>query len=382
MLVKRPRPLAIDSRAVRVEVADARAGSSRPRRRPGRDRARSTATSCRTRVPRRPRRGDVKPGFKKLTLLHPERPARCAGRRARRPRGARRRAPARRRGARRPRGPARSDARLARLGAARRPAIARALAAGAGRGHGARLLPLRPLSTRATTTTRRRRARAAGDRRRRRPSRADEAEARVALRRRRGREPRPRAPGPALERAHPRAARRARAGDRRRAPTVEVEVLDRAAIAATGMGGLVAVSQGAPTEPRLIALRYARRRRRRALGLVGKARHLRQRRDLDQALRRHGGDEDGHVGRRPRCSRRSTRSPSWGSNSTWSRSIPATENMPSGHRGQARRHHHPAERQDGRGQQHRRRGPADPRRRAHLLRSRAGGRRGWSTSRR
>ncbi len=37
---------------------------------------------------------------------------------------------------------------------------------------------------------------------------------------------------------------------------VEVEVLDREAIAAAGMGGLVAVSQGSATEPRLIALRY------------------------------------------------------------------------------------------------------------------------------
>ena len=35
-------------------------------------------------------------------------------------------------------------------------------------------------------------------------------------------------------------------------------------------------------------------------------------------------------------------------------------------RGQARRHHHDLERQDGRGQQHRRRGPADPGRRARL----------------
>ena len=39
---------------------------------------------------------------------------------------------------------------------------------------------------------------------------------------------------------------------------------------------------------------------------------------------------------------------------------------------QARRHHHPAQRQDGRGQQHRRRGPPDPRRRAHLLRRELG----------
>ena len=35
----------------------------------------------------------------------------------------------------------------------------------------------------------------------------------------------------------------------------------------------------------------------------------------------------------------------------------------------ARRHHHAAQRQDGRGEQHRRRGPADPRRRADLVRA-------------
>ena len=40
--------------------------------------------------------------------------------------------------------------------------------------------------------------------------------------------------------------------------------------------------------------------------------------------------------------------------------------MPSGHAVKPGRHHHDLERQDGRGQQHRRRGPPDPRRRARL----------------
>lgn len=53
--------------------------------------------------------------------------------------------------------------------------------------------------------------------------------------------------------------------------TVEVEVLDRDGIAAAGMGGLVAVSQGTETEPRLIALRYAGGGSGERLGLVGKA---------------------------------------------------------------------------------------------------------------
>ncbi len=51
---------------------------------------------------------------------------------------------------------------------------------------------------------------------------------------------------------------------------VEVEVLDRAAIAAAGMGGLIAVSQGSATEPRLISLRYEGGGGPR-IGLVGKA---------------------------------------------------------------------------------------------------------------
>lgn len=52
---------------------------------------------------------------------------------------------------------------------------------------------------------------------------------------------------------------------------IEVEVLDREAIAAAGMGGLTAVSQGSAAEPRLIALRYAGGGDGPRIGLVGKA---------------------------------------------------------------------------------------------------------------
>jgi leucyl aminopeptidase len=52
---------------------------------------------------------------------------------------------------------------------------------------------------------------------------------------------------------------------------VEVEILDREAIAAAGMGGLVAVSQGTDAEPRLIALRYDGGGGGERIGLVGKA---------------------------------------------------------------------------------------------------------------
>jgi len=52
---------------------------------------------------------------------------------------------------------------------------------------------------------------------------------------------------------------------------LSVEVLDRAAIEAAGMGGMVAVSQGSATEPRLIAMRYAGGGSNPRIGLVGKA---------------------------------------------------------------------------------------------------------------
>jgi len=51
---------------------------------------------------------------------------------------------------------------------------------------------------------------------------------------------------------------------------VSVEVLDREQIAAKKMGGLVAVSQGGPEEPRLIVLRYAGGGNGPTLGFVGK----------------------------------------------------------------------------------------------------------------
>jgi len=52
---------------------------------------------------------------------------------------------------------------------------------------------------------------------------------------------------------------------------IEAEVLDRAAVAALGMGGLIAVSQGSAAEPRLITLRYAGGGGGPRVGLVGKA---------------------------------------------------------------------------------------------------------------
>jgi leucyl aminopeptidase len=52
---------------------------------------------------------------------------------------------------------------------------------------------------------------------------------------------------------------------------VSAEALDRGAIAAGGLGGLVAVSQGSATEPRLITMRYRGGGGADTVGLVGKA---------------------------------------------------------------------------------------------------------------
>ena len=53
--------------------------------------------------------------------------------------------------------------------------------------------------------------------------------------------------------------------------SVHVDVLDREMIRAAGLGGLVAVSQGSETEPRLIAMRYEGGGNGSRIGLVGKA---------------------------------------------------------------------------------------------------------------
>jgi len=54
------------------------------------------------------------------------------------------------------------------------------------------------------------------------------------------------------------------------AEAISVEVLGRAELEAKGMGGLLAVSQGGPLEPKLIVLRYAGGGSGPTLGLVGK----------------------------------------------------------------------------------------------------------------
>ena len=107
---------------------------------------------------------------------------------------------------------------------------------------------------------------------------------------------------------------------------LSVEVLDRGRSAA-GMGELVAVSQGSGAEPRLIVLRYAGGRRRRSLAR-GQGGHLRQRRDLDQAVRNIYEMKIKDISRRrgARGGRRDHRR----AELDLVAAIPATENMPSG----------------------------------------------------
>ena len=150
--------------------------------------------------------------------------------------------------------------------------------------------------------------------------------------------------------------------------SLEVELLDREAIVARGMGAFASVAQGSHVEPRLIVLRYRPRRRERpAPRLRGQGRDLRHGRDLDQALGEDAGHEVRHV-RRRRGHRVDGRD---------RRAGPAADRHGGGAlhgehaerpRGQAGRHRHRDERQDDRGEQHRRRGPPDPGGRALLRR--------------
>ena len=96
------------------------------------------------------------------------------------------------------------------------------------------------------------------------------------------------------------------------------------------MGGLVAVSQGGAEEPRLIVLRYAGGGSGPTLGLVGKGVTFDTGGISLKPGGRHAGDEDGHVGRAPRCWRRSAAIAELGLAVDLIAVVPSTENMPSG----------------------------------------------------
>ena len=68
---------------------------------------------------------------------------------------------------------------------------------------------------------------------------------------------------------------------------LEIELLDREAIVARGMGAFASVARGSHVEPRLIVLRYRPKEASGPhLGLRRQGGDLRHRRDLDQARRR------------------------------------------------------------------------------------------------
>ena len=80
------------------------------------------------------------------------------------------------------------------------------------------------------------------------------------------------------------AARAAALGE---AAGLEVEVLDDAALAAGGYGGILGVGGGSSRKPRLVRLRWCRRPGAAGVGGAGRqGRHVRHRRHLDQAAPR------------------------------------------------------------------------------------------------
>ena len=166
---------------------------------------------------------------------------------------------------------------------------------------------------------------------------------------------------------------------------LSVEMEGRAGIEARGMGAFAAVAQGSDEEPALITLRYEaagrRARWRPDARLRRQGGDVRQRRHLAEARRENGRDEVRHVRRRRGRARRSPRSRACSCRVELVAVVGATENLPSGARGQAGRHRHGVQRQDDRGQQHRRRGPARARGLPRATRSRRA-RSGSSTWRR
>ena len=92
--------------------------------------------------------------------------------------------------------------------------------------------------------------------------------------------------------------------------------------------------------------------------------HVRHRRDLDQAGGRHGAHEGRHGAAAPPSSARCARSRCSRRRSTSIGIVPTTENMPGGRAVKPGDVLTSAVGQDGRSDEHGRRGPADPRRRA------------------
>ena len=147
---------------------------------------------------------------------------------------------------------------------------------------------------------------------------------------------------------------------------LEVTVRSPRELAAEGFGGILAVGAGSASSPRLVTVSYTPdERRRQARRRRRQGDHVRHGRHLDQAARGHGPDEDRHdrcrrgAGHGARCRRRGRRPPGHG------RAAPRREPrrrclLP------PRRRPDDVGRDHRRDRQHRRRGPAGPRRRAGL----------------
>ena len=168
----------------------------------------------------------------------------------------------------------------------------------------------------------------------------------------------------------------ARSSWRAEFPDVKVTVLERKEIEELGMGSFLSVTNGSDEPPRFIVFEYRgspKKQKPRRAGRQGH--HVRHRRHLDQARRRHGPDEVRHVRRRQRLRRaaRDRRAEGEGQRGRPRRRL---REHAVGPRDQARRRRDEHVGADDRDPQHRRRGPADPRRRADLRRAlRARGRR-------
>ena len=118
---------------------------------------------------------------------------------------------------------------------------------------------------------------------------------------------------------------------RRSGAGLVVEVLDEQRIAKLGMNLLLGVAQGSALPPRLIVLRHepAGAPASPVIGLDRQGRHVRYRRRVDQAGRRHGAHEERHVRRRRRRRRDARARAAWRPFRTIG-IIPLAENMVGG----------------------------------------------------
>jgi leucyl aminopeptidase len=111
--------------------------------------------------------------------------------------------------------------------------------------------------------------------------------------------------------AHPAENGSGRAADGRSKQGLECEVLERGELERLGMGALLGVAQGSAEPPALIVIRY--RPQQTASTAAPRAGrqgcHLRYRRHLHQAFRRHGEDEVRHVRRRGHARRHARHRP-------------------------------------------------------------------------